>query len=635
MDINSRGDIAHGIGGGQASVNNVAFSRGAVLGWKDDDTVAFVDGTNDAWIVSTYHVPSQVKTVVEFPTQAGPLKLRMKPTVSAYRRSFRRSPYQVASSANSGYAGGGHLAAWLGGSGPLAGLMSSTGFRRPSAGLLGMSRDAAIVYKPEYQSGGPTHVHELDGTDWKLMDGSPGFVHAIGGKRILLTGDMILMSVNLPTPVFDNTGGLWKGLVAEAGGRIWVSYFSGARGIVLHPIDSFDGYSHLAKGDGWHHMREIAPGIIRIATATTEGEQAGQIWVRDYDVEHGMVRDPWGANTWTLLVKTDIRKINEGAIPVPPVDPPPPPPPPENKPMMMPQDVYNTYSACVAKFPHTGTDDDRREANRKAVATLRALHGPQWVCKSEHNLGWPSASKDAVGYVPSGTAIHGQKVSMYIWDMINGVSRQPNPRGEADAPREAYALVPDPEDFLGGGPVTPPPPSGDTHRYVGGGNDTGTCDDCGKPKLDPVHAVPEGKVKGHTPWLGEDGKGDCDLCFQPVSAPIHQKDVPVDPPPVDPGGSVEYHEFVGSATAKFCSECGQARTAAVHQKPQPQPTPGTTVDMTATNQKLDEILASNKRIEALIEKQTADFNKGVKSVTDVLGKLNFGGLFGKKTPTKK
>ena len=64
-----------------------------------------------------------------------------------------------------------------------------------------------------------------------------------------------------------------------------------------------------------------------------------------------------------------------------------------------------------------------------------------------------------------------------------------------------------------------------THRYVGGGNDNGTCDQCGQNKMAPVHRVPEGKVV-HQPWQGEDGKGDCDICMRPVNDPIHVTVVP-------------------------------------------------------------------------------------------------------------
>ena len=33
-------------------------------------------------------------------------------------------------------------------------------------------------------------------------------------------------------------------------------------------------------------------------------------------------------------------------------------------------------------------------------------------------------------------------------------------------------------------------PVPDVHTYVGGDNDTGICDECGRPRTDPVHAIP-------------------------------------------------------------------------------------------------------------------------------------------------
>ena len=98
-------------------------------------------------------------------------------------------------------------------------------------------------------------------------------------------------------------------------------------------------------------------------------------------------------------------------------------------------------------------------------------------------------------------------------------------------------------------------PPGDTHRYIGGGNDTGTCDraGCKKTRFDPVHAVPEGLVP-HEPWLGEDGKGPlCDLCHQDAGedTPLHR------------GDSVERHAFEGPGA--FCTRCGEpADNAAFH-----------------------------------------------------------------------
>lgn len=75
---------------------------------------------------------------------------------------------------------------------------------------------------------------------------------------------------------------------------------------------------------------------------------------------------------------------------------------------------------------------------------------------------------------------------------------------------------------------SPEPEPGETHRYIGGGRDSGVCDECKRPRLDPVHRVPEGLVP-HAYWGGEDGVGLCDLCLdQPKGAAIHQ------PPPLEP-----------------------------------------------------------------------------------------------------
>lgn len=133
--------------------------------------------------------------------------------------------------------------------------------------------------------------------------------------------------------------------------------------------------------------------------------------------------------------------------------------PPMDK-MMLPANVYATLVAVVQQYPHTGDDDDRRAAMRKVVETLRARHGLKWVCKSEHPNGWESASKDALGYVP-GVPVHGARMAMYIWDTINGSSRQPNPAGLSEELRPAYALAPDPIDWLQPlpRPVPVPPPS--------------------------------------------------------------------------------------------------------------------------------------------------------------------------------
>lgn len=145
------------------------------------------------------------------------------------------------------------------------------------------------------------------------------------------------------------------------------------------------------------------------------------------------------------------------STPPPPPDEPPidPPPQPESR-MKLPADVHSTFTACVQKFPHDGDDDQRREAMKKAVQTIRSRHGLRYVWKSEHsNLSSPS--KDGMGFVPleEGAIHEGERRRMFIWDMINGTTRQPNEAGESEPIREAYVLTPEPKDWLAG---TNPPP---------------------------------------------------------------------------------------------------------------------------------------------------------------------------------
>jgi hypothetical protein len=129
---------------------------------------------------------------------------------------------------------------------------------------------------------------------------------------------------------------------------------------------------------------------------------------------------------------------------------------------MLPADVHATFVACAAVRPHVGTEDDRRAATRFAVETIRARHGLNWICKTEHETGWASASKDAIGDagVPVYPADTGKRMKVFLWDMVNGETRQVLPAHESEEQRWTYALVPDAIDHLAGGgpgPVVPGP----------------------------------------------------------------------------------------------------------------------------------------------------------------------------------
>ena len=190
--------------------------------------------------------------------------------------------------------------------------------------------------------------------------------------------------------------------------------------------------------------------------------------------------------------------------------------------MELPREIYETYRAVAEKFASlhaSPNDDDRREAHKRSVQTIRARHhgtgvldGSRYVCKSQHSNGWAAASKDALAFVdPSfGPVEHGRRSSMFMFDMISGSSRKTfgfpvvaHNFSEQPANPDAFILVPDTHDWLQeqGAPATTPT-APNTHAYEGGENDTGICDTCGKPradavhevkpKSDPVHASPDG-----------------------------------------------------------------------------------------------------------------------------------------------
>lgn len=88
------------------------------------------------------------------------------------------------------------------------------------------------------------------------------------------------------------------------------------------------------------------------------------------------------------------------------------------------------------------------------------------------------------------------------------------------------------------------PPAADTHRYDGGGNDTGKCDRCGKGRGDAVHNVPEA-ARPHAYDGGEHDTGVCDICGLARNVPIHGGGPPPVPPPT---GRLSYQRWLEAST---------------------------------------------------------------------------------------
>lgn len=258
--LTSSGSVLHGIGGGQASIDNVPFSAGAAFGWVDDRTACFADGTTPDWTVRLYDVVTTDR----------------RPAVSD-----PRDP-QYGVGANSGAAGGGVWAAWLSGGSAQRGLFSSTGFRRPNAGLLAVGPDGTIGYKPSYQSDGPSVAHEVSGAEWTLTEGHASDLMLLGEGRAIWQERQKIVVHGLPRPL--QVGAAWRPQAFLISGAWWVAYYSSEWGIILHPVDQLLGYVLVPLGvDCWHSGRLLANGVLRFALASAEGEQPGQVRVQDVD----------------------------------------------------------------------------------------------------------------------------------------------------------------------------------------------------------------------------------------------------------------------------------------------------------------------------------------------------------------
>jgi len=310
--INGRQQVGHGTGGGFASIDNVAFSRGAWGGWIDDDRAFFANG-DDNWIASVYVQSS-----------------------GAIRRAvLNPANPQYAAGWNSGYAGGGVWAGWLAGTGPQRGLFTSDGWHAPDAGLLAVgATTGAIGHKPQYQSTGPTICREPDGTAWQITPGHAYDLDIVGRRQAIWQEGNYLRVAGLPIP--QQVGRAWRPQAHYINGAWWVSYYSDAVGIVLHPFASTDGIVVVPVGvDAWHTARAFGT-VVLFALSSSEAEQPGQIRRQAYDVTavplSPLVPPPDPGPTPPDPVPPDPVPPDPGPTPPDPTPPKPDPPKPPSTP---------------------------------------------------------------------------------------------------------------------------------------------------------------------------------------------------------------------------------------------------------------------------------------------------------------
>lgn len=222
------------------------------------------------------------------------------------------------------------------------------------------------------------------------------------------------------------------------------------------------------------------------------------------------------------------------------------PPPPE-------QPMYRNYKSyftkrwnelgCPAKIKALGdagvTDEEKYKqiqcpALVQIASELYWAQGHKDVGLSIKNGGnrWKladgrSVATDIFAIRPTNSAgevIEAEKEKFHVVDVVmNGGTKKAAPgwldHGENNDPNRPWAAPPK---------TDAPTPDPTTHKYVGGGNDTGTCDECDLSRFNVIHAIPESKVP-HIYDGGEQDTGLCDICQKPHEDSIHTGN----PPPED------------------------------------------------------------------------------------------------------
>lgn len=259
--VNRSGNIAHGVAGAGAYLNNAQFDSGGGGGWFLPDVIAYQHGGPDGWFVMLYGIIA---------------------------KQFTRGVTDQASpfygmGCNAIFSGGGVWAAWA--NLPGVGLFSNTGLHLPDAGLIGVGPAGEIAYVADYQSGVGTIVRERDGSEWLLSAGIVYSLHLLGNRRAIWNDErQVIRTIGIPQP--RQLSGAWAPKACQINGEWWVCYFCASAGVVLHPFDSFVGYPIVPTGDAWIDMSPLdaSPSAIKVVWSVTQGEGAGHIRDRVVDV---------------------------------------------------------------------------------------------------------------------------------------------------------------------------------------------------------------------------------------------------------------------------------------------------------------------------------------------------------------
>ena len=132
----------------------------------------------------------------------------------------------------------------------------------------------------------------------------------------------------------------------------------------------------------------------------------------------------------------------------------------------------------------------------------------RWGRKSRAGSGQPK-SKDTGAYWVDANVPNGESDGrIHAFDLITGSTGDVHWDTAAENGDPLYANIQARRYPVTGTIVIPEVPA-NTHKYIGGGNDTGTCDACGRSRMDPVHLV---NRNPHAYDGGEHDTGQCDIC---------------------------------------------------------------------------------------------------------------------------
>jgi hypothetical protein len=170
-------------------------------------------------------------------------------------------------------------AAWLAG----YGLFASTGYYNAIAGLVAVGPDGSIAYTPNRQEGVGCNVRRPDGTEWRLTNGIVYDLQLLGDELAIWTVSQHVQTVGLPPPQVL-PGGVWGPKVATVGVDLYICYFSGSAGVVIHPyLDRSKGWVFAAPGvNAYNHDMKESGGTLKVVASSGAGELPSELMAEHY-----------------------------------------------------------------------------------------------------------------------------------------------------------------------------------------------------------------------------------------------------------------------------------------------------------------------------------------------------------------